>query len=111
MTVDAEQHYPIDLESLSPGWAAVLVGDAIDDIQPGFPCGKHNKERVGIPHLRPFNVDRLGRLDISELKYVAEDADAARIAAGDVMFNNTNSPELIGKTTVVTIPGEWAFSN
>jgi type I restriction enzyme S subunit len=111
MIIDDSQHYPINLNDLPIGWEAVYVGDVIASIQPGFPSGRHNKDGLGVPHLRPFNIDRLGRLDVSELKYIPADADRARIALGDVMFNNTNSPELIGKTTVVSAPGEWAFSN
>lgn len=30
---------------------------------------------------------------------------------GDVLFNNTNSPELVGKTTVFREQGSWYFSN
>ncbi len=58
-----------------------------------------------------MNVDRNGKFDVSELKFVAHDVDDLRINQGDVLFNNTNSPELIGKTTTVSAPGEWAFSN
>ena len=40
-----------------------------------------------------------------------EDAGESRINAGDVLFNNTNSPALIGKTAYFSSPGEFAFSN
>lgn len=104
-------HYPIDLEALPPTWDKGYVGDFAFEIQPGFACGKHNKEGRGIPHIRPYNIDRSGKLDLSEIKAVAPDADTKRLHSGDVLFNNTNSPELIGKTTVISAAGEWGFSN
>ena len=111
LSIETGQYYPFDIESLPPTWQAVYIGDAIHNIQPGFPSGRHNSEGVGIPHLRPFNIDRDGHLDVSEIKYVAPDAGNSRITIGDVLFNNTNSPELIGKTSAVTVLGDWAFSN
>jgi type I restriction enzyme, S subunit len=82
----------------------------MSDIQPGFASGIHNQEGLGIPHLRPMNVDRDGKLDLSVVKYVSPD-NALRIRAGDVLFNNTNSAELIGKTAHIAIDTELAFSN
>ncbi len=104
-------HYPISLKDLPDSWEAGYVGDYALEIQPGFASGKHNKKGKGIPHIRPYNIDRLGRLDLETIKYVASSSDAKRLHAGDVLFNNTNSPELIGKTSVVAAPGDWGFSN
>jgi type I restriction enzyme S subunit len=57
-----------------------------------------------------MNVDRNGRLELSVLKYVSSDY-ALRIHCGDVLFNNTNSPELVGKTTSIAVDLDLAFSN
>ena len=87
------------------------MGDFAVEIRPGFASGQHNKEGRGIPHIRPFNIDRRGTLDLTQIKSVAPDADAKRLHTGDVLFNNTNSPELIGKTSFIAVAGEWGFSN
>lgn len=104
-------HYPINLGELPASWEKGYVGDFALEIQPGFASGKHNKEGRGIPHIRPYNIDRLGKLDLSEIKSVDPDADSKRLHSGDVLFNNTNSPELIGKTAVIVGAGDWGFSN
>jgi type I restriction enzyme S subunit len=57
-----------------------------------------------------MNVDRQGRLDLSVVKYVVN-SNGPRLRRGDVLFNNTNSPELIGKTTTIETDEELAFSN
>jgi type I restriction enzyme, S subunit len=62
-----------------------------------------------------MNISRFGKIDLSECKYVPSDYDSRRgrrVSAGDVLFNNTNSPELIGKTAYVSGDGVGdAFSN
>jgi len=98
------------LEAIPSSWESTSVGDAIRDIHPGFASGVHNQEGLGIPHLRPMNVDREGKLDLTVVKYVSPE-NPLRIRAGDVLFNNTNSAELIGKTTHIGIAAELAFSN
>ena len=104
-------HYPLKLDVLPEAWRIGHVGDFADEIQPGFASGKHNKEGAGIPHIRPYNIDRHGKLDLTEIKSVAPESDAKRLRTGDVLFNNTNSPELIGKTTVIVSAEDWGFSN
>lgn len=104
-------YYPLKLNVLPKDWRVGYVGDFVDEIQPGFASGKHNKEGTGIPHIRPFNINRQGKLDLSEIKSVAPDSDVKRLRTDDVLFNNTNSPELIGKTTAITSAGDWGFSN
>jgi type I restriction enzyme S subunit len=58
-----------------------------------------------------MNISREGALDLSVVKSVSETAGESRIRRGDVLFNNTNSPELVGKTTYINIDGEFAYSN
>ncbi len=57
-----------------------------------------------------MNISRLGQIDMSDLKYV-EDRTDRRVEHGDVLFNNTNSPELVGKTAYVTSREPLAYSN
>jgi len=104
------QNYPIDLASLPQGWKVTTIAEIAMAVEPGFPSGRHNQEGRGIPHLRPMNISRDGIVDLSEVKYV-EGSPKAWLIDGDVLFNNTNSPELIGKTALIRNPSNWAFSN
>lgn len=91
------------------------LGDGLVlDIQPGFACGDHNKNGEGITHLRPMNVNQEGEMDFSTMKYIPAnlgDRDERLINQGDVIFNNTNSPELVGKTAYYSHSEPSAFSN
>ena len=103
-------HYPLAKDQVPPGWAITSVGQIARLVASGFPSGKHNLEGIGVPHIRPMNIDRDGRLDLDLLKYV-DGAIPRELSKGDVLFNNTNSPELIGKTTVVSTDRRLAYSN
>src|SRR5690349_14869732 len=98
------------MDVLPSGWAVVSIGQIASLVASGFPSGQHNQEARGIPHIRPMNIDRDGRLDLNLLKYVEGDIPR-ELKKGDVLFNNTNSPELVGKTTVVQIDARLAYSN
>lgn len=108
---EAMQSYPFVNINRPLNWDLVALEDISADISPGFASGKHNSDGTGIPHLRPMNVDRDGQIDLNVVKSVAE-SNGIELQAGDVLFNNTNSAELVGKTAVVsTRETGFAFSN
>jgi type I restriction enzyme S subunit len=104
-------HYPIAFGGIPEDWTVVSLFDAGCRVESGFASGKHNSSGHGVAHLRPMNVDRGGHIDLSVVKSVAADKSQKRIRRGDVLFNNTNSPVLVGKTAHVGLEGDWAFSN
>jgi type I restriction enzyme, S subunit len=109
--IEAKDHYPVDVSALPPTWDVAFVGDVCSDVQSGFASGEHNSTGDGVPHLRPMNVDRNGQLDMSVTKSVARGVDPRRLRLGDVLFNNTNSPVLVGKTAAISVDADVAFSN
>lgn len=85
------------------GWNSVTLG-ALQDrghllVRNGFSCGEHTLNSGGVPHMRPFNVTEDCRLSFDQVKYISpkEGFDQFALTAGDVLFNNTNSEELVGK--------------
>ena len=99
------------MTDLPVGWTVCSVRDIAESINPGFASGRHNSASEGVPHLRPMNVSRLGVIDFTEVKSVSADAGAKRLRRGDILFNNTNSPELVGKSATFDFEGDFAFSN
>jgi type I restriction enzyme S subunit len=112
MVGDASSNYNKDLllPILPHGWVWIPLGDIALSIATGFPSGKHNKERKGVLHFRPMNISVTGEIDLSAVKYV-EESNYDPLMKGDIVFNNTNSPELIGKTTYIKQDTNWAYSN
>ena len=94
-------------------WPSVTLETIAVDVQPGFAC-QPTDDPSGIPQLRTNNVSPLGGIDLSETKRVpANDAWIKRysLKPGDVLFNNTNSPALVGKTALFDEDGLFLFSN
>lgn len=81
---------------------STIIGEYLESTQYGT-SDKAN-ENVGIPILRMGNVSYNGEIDLSDLKYVeldASDREKYSLKAGDLLFNRTNSKDLVGKTAVV----------
>ncbi|MER5343219.1 restriction endonuclease subunit S [Streptomyces mirabilis] len=99
-----------DVRGLPAGWVRATLGELGVEVQPGFASGKHNRDGEGILHLRPMNITRNGVLDTLDARYVVDNSDR-RVELGDVLFNNTNSPALVGKTAWVDSVEPLAYSN
>lgn len=64
---------------------------------------KANENKTGYPVLRMNNITHDGELDLTNIKWVEleeKDYNKYVLTNGDVLFNRTNSKELVGKTTV-----------
>ncbi|MCW5643718.1 MAG: restriction endonuclease subunit S [Rhodoferax sp.] len=108
---ESMQSYPFADRIPPSNWRLVDLEQISVDVSPGFASGKHNSNGSGVPHLRPMNVDRDGQIDLNVVKSVA-DSNGIELQTGDVLFNNTNSAELVGKTAVVsTREAGYCFSN
>jgi type I restriction enzyme S subunit len=92
----------------------VQVGDLMLSDESGFACSKTKLVEDGLPHLRPFNIADDGRLELGQLYQVpASEAPQSKreLLPGDLLFNNTNSVELVGKATIIREPMVAGFSN
>ncbi len=95
---------PVDtteLPELPEEWKWTRVGMIGEMIQYGT-SEKANKDTSGIPVLRMGNIQD-GRLIFDSLKYFPKNWAALKdfiLEDGDILFNRTNSFELVGKTAV-----------
>jgi type I restriction enzyme S subunit len=89
-----------DPSTNSKGWPVKLAGELMEACDYGT-SQKANEAGRGIPVLRMNNVTSEGQLDLEEIKTVelaANELAKQRLQAGDVLFNRTNSRDLVGKT-------------
>lgn len=98
----------VDVRSLGD----LLEAGVIEAVN-GFPFGGHNENGSGIPHIRPFNVATNGEISLEQIKSIPQEAAAGkpRLRRGDVVFNNTNTKELVGKCALWDQDSEPVFSN
>jgi type I restriction enzyme S subunit len=86
---------------LPEGWVWATVAMVSQRMQYGT-SEKTSTDVVGIPVLRMGNIKE-GVLDFSDLKYLPEDLPSLTglmLEDGDILFNRTNSAELVGKSAV-----------
>jgi type I restriction enzyme S subunit len=92
-------------------WEVVAVEDVVDSTQYGISLrgSPHGK----FPILRMNNLAD-GRVDNSDLQYVdleEDDFQKFKVCRGDILFNRTNSYELVGKTVVFDLEGDYVFAS
>ena len=86
---------------LPDGWIWVRLSDVISDFQPGFACGARDDR--GYVQLRMNNIGLDGRVVLEKtLRVPIEKTNMGKynLRIWDILFNNTNSVELIGKTAL-----------
>ena len=90
-----------DLSPLPEGWTWATVEQLTALVQYGT-SAKTSEDDSGIPVLRMGNIED-GKLVFDKLKYLPKSHDEFPelfLQEGDLLFNRTNSAELVGKTAV-----------
>lgn len=100
-------------ETLPVGWRITLLGEVWASAQAGFAAGARSND--GVRQLRMNNVRTTGEFDWSAVTRVPAPGDVRTkyaLAPGDLVFNNTNSVELVGKSALVgELDEATVFSN
>ncbi|HET9226731.1 MAG TPA: restriction endonuclease subunit S [Thermoanaerobaculia bacterium] len=110
---DWEIPEPLEVPDIPETWTLVALNDLVSQFQYGTSLRAEGDARTGIPVLRMSNIQD-GRTDLSVLKYVdraAPGIDAFRLKSGDILFNRTNSPGLVGKAAVFSHEIEAVFAS
>ncbi len=95
------QSYTANLPTLPDGWVWATI-DQLSLEQKYGSSSKTGSDSSGVPVIRMGNIQD-GELDLQNLKYLPQDHNefpVLYLADGDLLFNRTNSPELVGKTAV-----------
>ena len=101
-----------EIGEIPESWEVVRLGKVLKNTQYGL-SAKANLKRQGYPLLRMNNLVA-GLVDTSDLKHIQLDKEALekfRLSKGDVLFNRTNSFELVGKTGLFDKEGDYVFAS
>ncbi|HHG3284360.1 TPA: restriction endonuclease subunit S [Vibrio parahaemolyticus] len=86
---------------------------SLKQVGKGFNYGSSakSKKEGSVPVLRMGNLQD-GKLDWSDLVYTSDESEIEKykLEAGDLLFNRTNSPELVGKTSIYRGEREAIFA-
>ncbi len=83
------------------GWNVGTIRDVVSEVRYGSSRPAVDGGRY--PYLRMNNITYGGELDLSDTKRIdipANELEKCTVQRGDVLFNRTNSKELVGKTCV-----------
>jgi len=85
--------------SVNFAWHEVSLSDVARDFSYG--SSAKSKPNGNVPVLRMGNIQN-GVLDWTDLVFSTDEAEVKKytLHAGDILFNRTNSPELVGKTAI-----------
>ena len=78
-----------------------VIGDVVCDVHYG--TSQKAVDNGDYIYLRMNNITYSGELDLSEIKHISipeKELEGCLVCKGDVLFNRTNSRDLVGKTCV-----------
>lgn len=91
------------------GWFQGKIKDIVADIQYG--TSEKAGETGTFPILRMNNISYTGEMNYSDLKYINMPSDNKyMLQKGDILFNRTNSKELVGKTGLFDIDKPMVYA-
>lgn len=93
------------------GWEIVTIGDVVTEVRYG--TSKPAVEGGKYPYLRMNNLTADGHLDLNDLKYIDipdDEIEKCVVRKRDILFNRTNSIELVGKTAVFDLPEDMVIA-
>lgn len=100
-------------EDITQGtYPVVELDEILEAVQYGT-SEKANISQQGIPVIRMNNLVN-GFLDVSDLKHIqlpGKVKDNLLLERGDILFNRTNSKELVGKCAVFKLEDEYVFAS
>ena len=93
------------------GWEVKRVADVSDDVQYGLNLA--SSETGNIPMLRMNNIVN-GEMTDTPLVYVSLESQLLQqyeLEEGDILFNRTNSMDLVGKVGIFKLVGKYVFAS
>ncbi len=93
------------------GWERGTIRDLVSKVNYGT-SSKAQEDGV-YPYLRMNNISYDGYMDFTSLKHITleeKDKEKYIVKKGDILFNRTNSKELVGKTGLITEDAEMAIA-
>ncbi|TKX68258.1 MULTISPECIES: restriction endonuclease subunit S [Halorubrum] len=106
-----EDNQSTPVGEIPPHWSVASIGDVVHTAQYGI--SESLSEEGQYPIFRMNNIEN-GKMVDEPLKYIDLDDDEFekyRVEKGDILFNRTNSLELVGKTGIYELEGDHVFAS
>ena len=105
--------YSANINKFASFFKSIALNDVTVNLMSGCGAGKNDQsdESNGIIQIRPTNIDADGFLKYEKNIFVSESKFKDNIDVDDILFNNTNSQELVGKSAILKEKKKMSFSN
>lgn len=111
--------YSQEVFQIVEGKPYARLADVTEYMKSGFAAGKQGQELTNLSdaviQIRPTNLGEEGQLKFDKNIYInkaiLESRTRDTLQKGEVLFNNTNSQELVGKTAFFDLNGIYCCSN
>jgi type I restriction enzyme, S subunit len=92
------------------GWPIGKISDLLESVKYG--TSEKAFLQGEVPVLRMNNITYSGEMNLTDLKYISREKAEEKylVIPGDILFNRTNSKELVGKTAVYEGPTPMAYA-
>jgi type I restriction enzyme S subunit len=93
-----------DIDVNEKGWERGKIRDIVTEVKYG--TSRPAVDEGQYPYLRMNNITFDGQLDLSDLKHIdipKNEVEKCLVRKGDILFNRTNSQELVGKTCIFNL--------
>ncbi len=100
-----------EIGEMPESWRVVKLGEVATQTQYGLSI--RGNQRGSFPILRMNNLAN-GGIDTTDLQYIELDSETLRdfrLRTGDLLFNRTNSYDLVGKTGLFDTEGDFVFAS
>ena len=100
-----------EIGSVPESWEVVALGEYLTEAQYGISAKGSESGRYAV--LRMTNQQK-GRISSNNLQYVELTPDQFRkfrVEKRDILFNRTNSLELVGRTSIFDLKGDFVFAS
>jgi type I restriction enzyme S subunit len=100
-----------EIGEIPEDWEVVRLGDVAREIIYGI--SKKGEKEGKYPILRMNNLED-GKINCKDLQFVSLESsefEKFKLEKGDILFNRTNSLDLVGKTALFTLDGDFVFAS
>ncbi|HPP30165.1 MAG TPA: restriction endonuclease subunit S [bacterium] len=100
-----------EIGEIPDDWKVVKLGEVCEKIEYGL--SKKGEKKGQVPILRMNNIGD-GKITITDIQYVdltPDEFKKFKLEKGDVIFNRTNSIDLVGKTALFNLDGDFIYAS
>lgn len=99
------------LSGINPDWRIVELGAIVAESQYGLSLSSSPKGRYPMLRMNNLSDGNVSGDDVVHVELSDAELRNYRLRHGDLLFNRTNSADLVGKTAVFDLNGDYVFAS